>query len=54
MWTYRVDDRTHYKGPLRVNPTGGTIFVVMDANGVDYTYFISAETARRVCGSGNT
>lgn len=52
MWTYRVDDRLHYDGSLRVMPSGGVIFVIME-NGEDYTYVASQETARKICRRAN-
>lgn len=53
MWTYRVEDRTHYEGPLKINKKGEAIFVMMDPKGRDYTYFLSSAVARRVCRSCN-
>lgn len=52
MWTYRVDDRAYYQGPLRVMAYGEVIFVIME-DGEDYTYVASQDKARRICRRAN-
>jgi hypothetical protein len=53
MWTFRVEDRRHYLGTIKVMDGPAAIFVVMDAKGRDYTYVTSCAIARRICRAAN-